>query len=494
MLRPVFTQPPTCHSLTSHAAPLEVHQRVYGSDPHSFLYESLESAGGRGRYSFLGGRPRLVFRTKGDVIELATSGCVRRVTGDPLEALGKLMGPSRGTSQRVPFPGGAVGYLGYDMVRFCERLPDTKADDLNHPDSALIFPDEVIAFDHQTGEIHLFVFEHRRAGARLRELADLISSCPSHGLPRHRADSGGSERGAAACSGSSCEPLEPMRSNTTKDEFKAAVERAREYIRAGDIFQVVLSQRFDFALRQSPLDVYTALRQSNPSPYMYFLHLDGLNVLGSSPEILVKVEDGVVSTRPLAGTRPRGKDRATDRALAAELLADEKERAEHAMLVDLARNDIGRVCDLGTVAPTELYNIERYAHVMHLVSHVQGRLAPGRDAVDVIRATFPAGTVSGAPKVRAMEIIEELEPVKRGIYGGAIGYLSLSGEMDLCIAIRTIVLDGSRGYIQVGAGVVADSVPEREYSETLHKAAGMMRAVGAHSDFSQRSASTLFAS
>ena len=267
--------------------------------------------------------------------------------------------------------------------------------------------------------------------------------------------------------------------NTTEADFKTAVAKAKEYIQAGDVFQVVLSQRFEFAIPGDTFRLYQALRCTNPAPYMYFLNLDGLQVLGSSPEILVKLRAGTVSSRPLAGTRPRGKTPEQDRRLAQELLADEKERAEHIMLVDLARNDLGRVCAYGSVKTTELLQIERYSRVMHIVSHVEGRLAKGKDAFDVLRATFPAGTVSGAPKVRAMEIIEELEPVKRGIYAGAIGHFNVLGELDVCIGIRTIIAREGRGYVQVGAGIVADSVAQREYQETINKAKGMMRAVSA---------------
>lgn len=466
-VEPVFQAPPAYRRIDAAVEPLAVYERLYSDAPYAFLYESLEDDQARGRYSFLGGRPRLVFQSKRDRISLCNGNKTEEFRGDPLAILRRLVGPPTDVPAVAPFPGGAVGYLGYDMVRFFENLPDSNSDDPELPDSCFIFPQEVVAFDHLTGAVHLLAYSSSDASQCLDCLQASVLACAGSS----RLDVAAPPRRAHGDS------TVPIVTCTTQPEFVEAVNQAQEYIRAGDIFQVVLSRRFDFTVVNSPVELYKALRCSNPSPYMYFLNLHDMSVLGSSPEVLVKLEAGRVTTRPLAGTRPRGATTEQDLLHERELLADEKERAEHIMLVDLSRNDLSRVCSYGSVQTTELLGIERYSHVMHLVSHVEGRLAPGHDAFDVLRATFPAGTVSGAPKVRAMEIIDELEGVRRGVYAGAIGYFSLLGDMDMCIAIRTIILKGERGFIQAGAGIVADSVPHCEFEETAAKAQGMMRAV-----------------
>jgi anthranilate synthase component 1 len=367
-----------------------------------------------------------------------------------------------------PFSGGAVGYASYDAIRFFETIPDRNPDTQADPEFYFIFPEEVLVFDHLEKTVDIVIHSDEAREERLMELSGIcrrLTDSPVERFTPSEGSTGGdpSEDGFA--------------SNTTREAYMESVRKAKEYILAGDIFQVVLSQRFEFPVAADPVRVYESLRVANPSPYMYLVRFDGLNLLGSSPEILVKVLDRNVTIRPLAGTRPRGRSADEDAALGAELLCDEKERAEHIMLVDLARNDIGRVCGYGTVETDDLFSIERYSRVMHLVSNVRGRLAKDRDAFDCFAACFPAGTVSGAPKVRAMEIIDELETVRRGVYAGSIGYFDFAGNMDMCIAIRAVVIKNGRGSIQAGAGVVADSDPEREYRETLNKARALFKAV-----------------
>ncbi len=473
--------------IPARAVPLEAATELYGNDPFVFVYESMEAHGGRGRYSFIGGKARAVFRAKyvGQVessrpataeLELRIGDTTHRAEANPLEALRKLTRVQSDAPPVAPFCGGAVGYFGYDTVRLCERLPDENPDDLGVPDAYFLFPAEVIVFDHLEKTVHLLLHQPGGQEQRAREIEAVLLRCEederSVGTAHHPPDSPPRAEPLGAAHHAAT-----IKSNMTEQQFKDCVERAKEYICAGDIFQVVLSQRFEFPVTTPPLELYKALRVTNPSPYMYYLNLDGLHVLGSSPEVLVQLTGRRAVTRPLAGTRRRGRTPQEDRALADELQADEKERAEHVMLVDLGRNDLGRVCEYGTVQLTELLEIERHSKVMHLVSNVEGWLRADRDAFDLFAATFPAGTVSGAPKVRAMEIIDELEPVRRGIYAGAIGYFSLLGDMDMCIAIRTIVVHGGRGYIQAGAGIVADSVPTLEYKETLNKAQALMNAV-----------------
>lgn len=451
--------------LATRCAPLPLFEALYRDESSSFLYESLEERGTRGRYSFIGARPRAVFKAFGDRIELTADGQTRTWRGAPLDALRALLPKGPNALPVAPFCGGAVGYLSYDSVRWLERVPQKNPDDLGTPDAHFLFPREVICFDHLEKVVHILLFEDDGVERRFAEIEAAIRSC------------GESEPPTIAAPSESTLSDAPLRSNMTQAQFEQMVTKAKEYILAGDIFQVVLSQRFEFDLRCPPLSLYRALRLTNPSPYMYYLKLDDLSIAGSSPEILVRQIGRKVVTRPLAGTRRRGRTPEEDVALAQELSNDPKERAEHVMLVDLGRNDLGRVCEFGSVKLTDLLQIERHSKVMHLVSNVEGWLRPDADAFDVFRAAFPAGTVSGAPKVRAMEVIDELEPVKRGVYAGAIGYFSLLGDVDLCIAIRTIVMKGARGYIQAGAGIVADSIPAMEYKETVNKARALARAV-----------------
>jgi len=438
------------------SSPVAFYEEAYGSDDWGFIYESLERTGRRGRYSFVGGRPLAVFQSRGRRIEIR-DGRISRYRGDPFARLQRYLETFSGFPVRGSFSGGAVGYIAYDMVRFFEKIPDNNPSAIDAPDAVFIIPSEIVVFDYllRTAEIRVY----NGAAERVKELAAMISR---PGVTRRTGFR--DDRSA-------------FRSNLTRSEFCGMVRRVKEHIRAGDVFQAVLSRRFDFTTPKDPLNIYKALRATNPSPYMYFLKLDGLCVSGSSPETLVKLNQGIVTSRPIAGTRPRGKTRAEDRRLGKELLADEKERAEHIMLVDLARNDLGRICRPGSVRVTEFMRPDRYSRVMHLTSNVTGRLKPGLGAFDVLPATFPAGTVSGAPKIRAMEIIDGLEKEKRGIYAGAIGYFGFGGDMDFCIAIRAIVQKDRTCHIQAGAGIVCDSIPDREYAETMHKAGALKRAV-----------------
>jgi anthranilate synthase component 1 len=452
-----------------HETPVSAFRKV-DEGPYSFLLESVEGGEKWGRFSLLGSRPSLVFVARGDRCEVIENGRTTALPGHPLDELAALLK----RHQAVPLPGlprfcgGAVGYLGYDVVRWFERLPRTNEDDLHLPDAMFMFGDVVSVFDNLTHTMK--VVTHARGGdnpdaaydaavARIEaEVARLQSARAWTPAPAGRT------------------PAEPE-STMTRERYMAAVETAQEHIRAGDIFQVVLSHRMSTPVTQPAFEAYRALRVTNPSPYMYFLRLGDLALVGSSPEVLVRRTDTVVEVRPIAGTRARGRTTDEDRALEAELLADEKERAEHVMLVDLGRNDVGRVAEFGTVETNESMIIERYSHVMHIVSNVRGRLAPERTPLDILRACFPAGTVSGAPKVRAMEIIEDLEPVRRGVYAGAVGHFDYHGNLDLCIAIRTLVYANGRAYWGAGAGIVADSQPDREWEETLSKGRALWLAV-----------------
>jgi anthranilate synthase component 1 len=438
----------------------------------SFLLESVEGGEKWGRYCFLGSEPSIVFQSKGSRVEISRYGETEVQEGvDPLDALRQLMSAYHPVEvDGLPrFFGGAVGYLTYDMVRFFERLPDQTVDDLNVPDSMFMITDSMVIFDHMLQKIKVVSNAlvdgppekaYEQAIARIEQLIARLRQAVPPRPPRPRAST----------------PL-PLTSNFTKEAYERVVDRAKEYIRAGDVIQVVPSQRFEATIDVDPFDIYRALRTVNPSPYMFYLKFRDLKLVGSSPEVMVRLEGPLIELRPIAGTRRRGLDAAEDASIAAELMEDPKERAEHIMLVDLGRNDVGRVATIGSVKVTELLVVEKYSHVMHLVSHVIGDLAAGKDCYDVMRATFPQGTVSGAPKVRAMEIIEELEPTKRGPYAGAVGYFSFSGNMDTCIALRTLTVKGRRAYLQAGGGVVADSVPELEYEETVNKAKALMRAI-----------------
>jgi anthranilate synthase component I len=438
----------------------------------SFLLESVEGGEKWGRYCFLGAEPSIVFQSKGSRVEITRHGDTEVQEGvDPLDALKQLMSDYHPVEvEGLPrFFGGAVGYLTYDMVRFFERLPDQTVDDLHVPDSMFMLTDTIVIFDHMLQKLKVVSNAlidgppekaYQQAIARIEQLIERLRQ-PVPPRPAGQLVPG---------------PV-PLTSNFTKEGYERVVERAKEYIRAGDIIQVVPSQRFEAPIDVDPFDIYRALRTVNPSPYMFYLKFRDLKLVGSSPEVMVRLEGPLIELRPIAGTRRRGRDAAEDREIASELMQDPKERAEHIMLVDLGRNDVGRVAKIGSVKVTELLVVEKYSHVMHLVSHVIGDLSDGKDCYDVMRATFPQGTVSGAPKIRAMQIIEELEPTKRGPYAGAVGYFSFSGNMDTCIALRTLTVKGKTAYLQAGGGVVADSVPELEYEETLNKARALMRAI-----------------
>jgi anthranilate synthase component 1 len=466
--------PVTREVLADLDTPLSTYLKL-ASGPYSYLFESVQGGEKWGRYSIIGLPCRTVVRIYGDHIRVYTSGNVVEETQhpDPLQWIEEFQ-----QRHRVPqfddmprFAGGLVGYFGYDAVRYIEpRLKDgVNEDTLQTPDILLMVSDEVVVFDNLAGKLQLIVHMDSdepdawdTGQARLGQLMDTM--CQPVAIP-------------GALKESRLVTEDDFVSGFTREGFEAAVERIKEYIVEGDAMQVVLSQRLAVPFQAPPLDLYRALRGLNPSPYMFYLDLDDFHVVGSSPEILVRLEDGIVTVRPIAGTRPRGKDEAEDQVLEADLLADPKELAEHLMLIDLGRNDAGRVSQTGSVELTEKMIVERYSHVMHIVSNVTGRIKGDMSAIDVLRATFPAGTVSGAPKIRAMEIIDELEPVKRGVYAGAVGYLSWSGNMDTAIAIRTAVIKDGTLNIQAGAGIVADSVPENEWAETMNKGRAIFRAV-----------------
>jgi anthranilate synthase component 1 len=443
---------------------------------HAFLLESVVGGEKWGRYSFLGSEPAAVFTSRGGVVTVSEDGKAPRTwaTRDPLAALKELLTAYRPVA--VPglprFAGGAVGYVSYDGVRHFERLPATLPDDLGIPEFYFVIATSLLVFDNVTQSIKVLVNVDLRdpatdahaayaaAVARIDEMVTRLGS-PVR-FPDVRADVGRTQS---------------VRANLSPAEYGEIVERAKEYIRAGDVIQVVLAQRLETTLNAAPFNVYRALRTVNPSPYMFYLQLGDQILVGASPEVMVRVEDGEVTVRPIAGTSQRGAHEVEDRELEQALLSDSKEVAEHIMLLDLGRNDVGRVAAIGSVEVTEQMVIERYSHVMHIVSNVRGCLAGGRDCFDAFRATFPAGTLSGAPKIRAMEIIEELEPVRRGVYGGAIGYFGFSGTMDTCIAIRTMLIKDGTVYLQAGAGIVADSDPATEYAETEAKAGALLAAL-----------------
>lgn len=435
--------------------------------PYVFLLESVEGGERLARYSFLGARPRLVITYHRGGVRVGH----REQPGPLLPRLRELLWPYRPV--RIPdlprFTGGLVGYLGYDLVRDWERLPHRPPDDLHLPTAQLGLYDTVVCFDHVRRRMRLVACAFAEEGAeaayqaareRIEELLERLQRPLD--LPRE----------VAAAPGG------PVRSNMTREAFLEGVLRCKRYIRAGDIFQVILSQRFSVPVQGlDPFRLYRAVRVINPSPFLFYLDFQGARLAGSSPELLVRLEDGQVWMRPIAGTRPRGRTPEEDAAWELALRTSEKEQAEHVMLVDLARNDLGRVCRYGTVQVPELMTVERYSHVMHMVSTVRGQVAPDRDAFHVLEAVFPHGTVTGAPKVRAMEIIDELEPTARGPYAGAVGYVGFDGAMDTCITIRTLVIPGDVAYVQAGAGIVADSDPEAEYEETVNKAQALLRAV-----------------
>ena len=443
-------------------------------DGPCFLLESAEEGQRLGRYSMIGIRPQAVIRGVGEQLALLTEGGVVQAldAGDPFGAVEDIVAAARVAAPAVDlaFHGGAVGFFGYDLVRRVERLPDVPADDRGIPDIAMMITGPVVQFDHLRRSLTLVVPCRLDLGGSVDEAYDRTVD--------ELRDLKARLAGQVPARDARAEPqVGPIESNMTREDFEAAVERVREYVFAGDAFQVVPSQRFATRTNLDPFAVYRGLRTVNPSPYMFFLDFGDVALVGSSPEMLVKVSEGKVETRPIAGTRPRGQTLADDERLADELLEDPKERAEHVMLVDLGRNDVGRVARPGTVAVKELMGVHLYSHVMHIESSVVGELADGMRASDALRAAFPAGTLSGAPKVRAMEIIDELEPTKRGPFGGAVGYLGFDGDLDTCITIRTIVCHDGVAYVQAGAGIVADSVAASEFTETENKAAGMFRAI-----------------
>jgi anthranilate synthase component 1 len=454
------------------------------------LFESVVGGEKVGRYSFLATHPFLEIEAYGDRVTInspsgvSASGSPILVTrqfksANPLEELRRRVEGVRAATlpELPPFVSGAVGYAGYDVVRYCEDLPNAPPDDRQVPDMAFAFYDQMVVFDHVTKVIVVVAMArldkpnvdrrqaYEDACRRVDKLVEDLASVPCDLRPFDIAAVG--------------EPRLPYQSNFTQADFEAAVRKCVEYIRAGDIFQVVFSQRLEVPIRVHPFQIYRSLRVINPSPFMFYVRTPSVTLVGSSPEIMVRVVDGEVTTRPLAGTRPRGSTEAEDLRLAEELLADPKERAEHVMLVDLGRNDVGRVAQYRTVKLNDVMTIERYSHVMHITSNVTGKLAPGKTAFDALQACLPAGTVSGAPKVRAMQIIDEIEPHRRGPYAGAVGYFDFNGNMDTCIALRTLVVQDDKAYVQAGAGIVADSVPTNEWNETLNKARGMLKAIEA---------------
>jgi anthranilate synthase component 1 len=480
LARPGALAPVYREILADLETPVSSYIRIARGQQYAFLLESVEKADTIGRYSFLGANPSTIFKSKGTSITLTRDGRVEQYESkDPLGELRSLMAAYKPvTVAGLPeFHGGAVGYISYDQVRFFERLPDKNPDLFNLPDLYFMITDTILIFDHVSNKMKIVSNAHVRDSAdaayneALRKIEEL-DACLRRPLvvSTERVHTGEID-------------AEP-KSNFTRAQFCDAVRKAKEYICAGDIFQVVLSQRFEREVRVSPINLYRALRCINPSPYMTLVQYPDVTLIGSSPEVMTQVKNGACMVRPIAGTRPRGASPVEDAALEKELLADEKELAEHIMLVDLGRNDVGRVSVPGTVAPvlSRMMVVERYSHVMHIVSEVAGKLKPGEDAYTALAATFPAGTVSGAPKIRAMQIIDELEPARRGPYAGGCGYISFSGDMDTCIVIRTMVIKDNIAYLQAGAGIVYDSDPDREYDETVNKAKALFKAV----DFAER--------
>jgi anthranilate synthase component I len=452
--------------------PVGAHLRIAHKSKYSFLLESVEGGENIARYTFTGANPEEVFRSRGNNCAIETGGRTERLIENPIEMLRKLS--SRYRPVRVPglppLIGGGIGYFAYDMVRLIEQIPATGADELKLDDCVMMFFRGLVAFDHVRHSVWVIQNVFTEGKGSLRQKYDAAAR-EIHNTRRKLEGPLPRTRRTA-----SRRPLR-LKSNFARPAYLAAVRKAKSYIRAGDIFQVVPSQRFSAQTSADPFEIYRALRVVNPSPYLYYLKLDDLSVVGSSPEMLVKVQNQKISYRPIAGTVPRGRNESEDQTFEKNLLADPKERAEHIMLVDLGRNDLGRVSEYGSVTVERLMFVERYSHVMHLVSSLSGKLRPGLDCFDALMACFPAGTVSGAPKIRAMQIIDELEPTRRGIYAGAILYLDFSGNLDSCIALRTLVAKNGRAYIQAGGGVVADSVPEREYQETVNKARAIVTAL-----------------
>lgn len=461
--------------------PVSVYLKLKDESPYSFLLESVDGGEKIGRYTFLGYNPFMVFEIRGSSFsikprhpDVEVLPKLVNASMPPLEALKAILAHCKTVPlDGLPrFTGGAVGYFGYDTIHLVENIPSAQFDELKLNDATLMFFDTLLVFDAVKRNVtaianayipegaaeSTLIEEYDKAIIELRRLKQILGKNVSHTLNPSNSD-------------------DQLKYLMSKKDYVSGVEKAKQYILEGDIFQVVLSQRMEMRFRDDPFDLYRTLRVINPSPYLYFLNIDGLQILGSSPEMLVRLENGVVETRPIAGTRRRGTTPDEDERLEKELLADEKELAEHLMLVDLGRNDIGRISEYGSVEVSQFMTVEKYSHVMHIVSNVRGRLKKGMTAVDALYACFPAGTLSGAPKIRAMEIIAELEPLKRGVYAGAVGYLDFSGNLDSCIAIRTIVVKNGMAYFQAGAGIVNDSVPEREFQESLDKVAASVSAV-----------------
>jgi len=468
-----FTLVPVVKSVTADLlTPVSAFLAIAAAEPDAFLLESIERGEQIGRYTFLGARPYLQVKARGEDVLLQRGKSREQRKGAVLPILKELLRRHRpATFAGLPrFTAGAVGYFAYDTVRQLERIGEHAKDDLSLPDCVLMFFDRVLAFDHLRHQIHIIAS------------ADVSRESPRKAYDRALADIAILEKKLARGlrwekSGKARTSKMKVHAGTSRSRFMKSVERAKEYIAAGDIFQVVLSERLDFSPEVAPFDIYRALRTVNPSPYMYFLRMGDTHVLGSSPEMLVRVTGSKLEYRPIAGTHPRGRDEAEDSRLEKEMLADEKERAEHVMLVDLGRNDLGRVSEYGSVKVRDLMYVERYSHVMHIVSALEGKLRDGLDALDAFAACFPAGTLSGAPKVRAMQIIEELEPMRRGIYGGSVLNADFAGNLDSCIAIRTMLMQGERAYLQAGAGIVADSDPAKEFQEAMNKAQAVLKAV-----------------
>jgi anthranilate synthase component 1 len=456
--------------------PVSAFEKIFASGKgaevkYAYLLESVEGGENIGRYSFLGVDPVMIVKSKGSKIEVHSKGKIEKMSGDPVAALKKIMSRYKPVKIKgLPrFHGGLVGYLSYDIVRHLEKLPDKNPDDLKLPDMQFLLTDTILAFDHVQHKISiisnvLVEKDPAKAYESAVKKIDALASKLSKPLKT-------SELGAKK------DKKLKVSSNFSKAEFEAAVEKAIAHVKKGDVIQVVPSQRFSAKVSGDPFKIYRILRTLNPSPYMYYLKFNDMKLIGSSPETMVRLEDGIANIRPIAGTKRRGLTDAEDAQLEKELLADEKEKAEHIMLVDLGRNDLGRVCKFNSVKINELMAVEKYSHVMHIVSDITGEMQAGKDAFDLIEAAFPAGTVTGAPKVRAMEIIDELENVRRGPYAGAVGYFDFYGNLDTCITIRTILMKGKDAYVQAGAGIVADSVPSKEYEETVNKAKALLKAI-----------------
>ncbi|MBV9181541.1 MAG: anthranilate synthase component I [Acidobacteria bacterium] len=455
--------------------PVSAYLRIARGESDTFLLESIERGEQIGRYTFLGARPYMQLRTQGSQVIISRGKSREQRQANVFSVAKQLLQEHRPAvvSGLPPFTAGAVGYCAYDVVRQLENIGQGTTDDLQVPDCVLMFFDRMLAFDHLRHQIHIIAAADvarespRQAYERaLEDIAHLEKKLAGRLRIEQGRDAMGHRRAKLK--------LQPV---ITREQFETSVRAAKQYIAAGDIFQVVLSQRLDFKPQVASFSIYRALRAVNPSPYMYFLTMGDIHVLGSSPEMLIRVTGRKLEYRPIAGTRPRGKDEEEDRHLENEMLSDEKERAEHVMLVDLGRNDLGRVSEYGSVRVRDLMHVERYSHVMHIVSAVEGELRADLHALDALAACFPAGTLSGAPKVRAMQIIEELEPTRRAIYGGSVLYADFAGNLDSCIAIRTMMMRGEQAHLQVGSGIVADSDPAREYQECLNKGQAVLRAV-----------------